>query len=303
MSVGAHRAECVVHFLFTRVSHNSPSYPVLAALDNPLDKFMENVKAVRIAREKEQFFKQILERLQEISREYSNTLPANHIFPNTADIYFHPTVKTALSAVESPEALEEVLTRIQPSLPEIVDDCLKLSRQHLANLVVDDYTQNNKSFDLSVLTLASTLFRCKNCQCDLTPDQTVVHVCRTPYYLPYGHLSEDMEAIRRAINEVTTTQRIQSTISFSLAQLGPFATVLQSCGIDPKTTTVADINEIDPVIECLSCSNVEQGRITMRWLSVVSVDKCLELLVVVEDEFPAVEALSTQSYNQCVAPG
>jgi len=230
---------------------------------------MEGVKAARIAREKKQFFKEMLQRLREISREYSKTLPANHIFPNTADIYFHPTVNTALSAVESYEALEEVLTRIQPSLPEIVDDCLKLSKQHLTNLVIDDYTQHNKSFDLSVLTLASTLFLCRDCQCDLTLDQTVVHECRRSYYY---NLSDDMQAVHSAIREVTTAHKIQSTISFSLAQLEAFATVLHSCGIDPNTTTVADMNEVDPVIECLGCSNIEQGRVTMRWLSVVGVD-------------------------------
>jgi hypothetical protein len=30
---------------------------------------------------------------------------------------------------------------------------------------------------------------------------------------------------------------------------------------------------IDPVIECLDCSNAEQGRVTMKWSSLVSVDQ------------------------------
>jgi hypothetical protein len=111
--------------------------------------------------------------LREISKEYSHTLAPNHLFPNTADmIYFR------WRSVESHEALEEALAGIQPLLPEIIaEDCLKLSKQDLANLVIDEYVKENKSLDLSVLTLASTLFYCKDCRCDLTLDQVVMHEC------------------------------------------------------------------------------------------------------------------------------
>lgn len=232
---------------------------------------MEGIKTSRLRREKKELFKPMLKRLREILREYTHTLPASHGLPNTADIYFHQTVHTALSAVESHEALEEVLAEIQPSLAEIVDECLEHLKQHLANLVLDDYTENNKPFDLSVLTLASTLFHCTACRRDLTLDQAIVHGCRlSAHYI--NHLtSKDIKLVHNKICEVPTAHKIQSTISFSLARMGPFASVLHSCGIDPNTTTVADMNEIDPVIECLDCSNIDKGRYTMRWLSVVSV--------------------------------
>ena len=227
---------------------------------------MEKVKATRLEREKDDFFKSLLESLRGISKKYLYTLPPDQIIPNIADIYFHPTVKEALSAVETDEGLEEALTRIQPSLPEIVDDCLKLSRQLLANLVIDEYTMHNKTFDLSVLTLASTLFLCKSCRSDQTLDQAVAHRCRVPYY---SRLPEGLEAkaVWRAIGELTTACRIRTMISFSLTRLEPFTSVLHSCGIDPNTVTAADMNATDPVIECLDCSNIERGRITMNWLS------------------------------------
>jgi hypothetical protein len=247
------------------LSRNLPSYLVLTALDDDLDEFMEKAKAARLVREKRELLRQKVKRLK-IFGEYTLTLPASHILPNTADIYFHPTVNAALSTIESNEALDEVLTRIQPSLPEIVDDCLKLSKQHLANLVIDDYTNNNKSFDFSVLALASTLFHCGHCRNHLTLNQTVFHQCKSCYF----DLPPDVQLVSRAINEVTTALKIRSTISFSLASLERFAFVLHSCGIDPKTTTEADLSEIDPIIECLDCSHIDKGRVMMRWLSAVS---------------------------------
>jgi len=230
---------------------------------------MEQTKTNRLYREREEFFRHKLRRLREIRKEYSLTLPPNQVFPNTADIYSHPTVKEALSDAVSNEVLEEALTRIQPSLPKIVDDCLELSKQALASLVIDEYNGKNKSFNPSVLELAATLFRCKSCYCDLTLDQALVHKCR--YYYDYDSTTK---AVRDAIDEVTTLYRIRTTIIFSLASLESFVSVLGACGIDLNMATVADMNAIDPVMECLDCSNAERGRVTMRWLSVVS-DQCL----------------------------
>ena len=261
-------------FLFSEISQSSLSHSVLAGLDGVLVKFMEQTKVNRLHHEKKEFFRHKLERLREISRDYSITLPPNQMLPNTADIYFYPTVKKALSAVGSHEVLEEALTRIRPSLPEIVEDCLKLSKQALAKLVIDEYTRNNKSFDLSVLELAATLFRCTSCSCDLTVDQAIAHECRYIYY--YYDLNDDSstKAVWDAIKEVTTVNRIRATTTFSLASLESYVSVLQAGGIDPNTTTVADMNAVDPVMECLHCSNTVRGRVTMRWLSVVS-DQCL----------------------------
>jgi hypothetical protein len=229
---------------------------------------MEKAKAARLVREKEIFFQHVLGRLREIFKEYSHTLPENHLFPNTADIYFHPIVNAALSVVESHEALEEALAGIQPLLPEIADDCLKLSKQDLANLVVDEYVKENKPFDLSVLTLASTLFYCKDCLCDLTLDQAVIHECGNYFY---HTLTEDVAAVRQAIHEVATTHRIRKTMCFSLHRLEPFISILHSCGIDPNTVTATDMDELDPIIECLSCSHIQKGRVTMNWITAVSV--------------------------------
>lgn len=229
---------------------------------------MEDVKAARLVREKKEFFKHMLHMLRDIFKEYSDTLPANHILPNVADIYFHPVVNKAMSGVESQEVLEETLTRIRPSLVEIIDDCQKLLRQEVIDLVIADYTANSKSFDLSVLTHASTLFYCRACTCDLTLDQSVVHSCTSADYY-FRPLSEEMRAVHSAIFEVTNTHRIRSTISFSRSRLESLTSVLHACGIDPNTT-VTDMRAIDPIIECLDCGRIDRGRVTMNWLSVVS---------------------------------
>ena len=79
-----------------------------------------------------------------------------------------------------------------------------------------------------------------------------------------------------AINEVTT-DKIGNMISVSLVRPGldPFTSALHSCGIDPNIRTAADMSALDPIIECLGCANMSQGRVILRWSSVVSVDQRL----------------------------
>ncbi|KAJ7756432.1 hypothetical protein DFH07DRAFT_1027419, partial [Mycena maculata] len=41
--------------------------------------------------------------------------------------------------------------------------------------------------------------------------------------------------------------------------------VIETCGLDPDVTTAAEMNEINPAMECLNCSNDSLGRLVMRW--------------------------------------
>ncbi|KAJ7707705.1 hypothetical protein B0H17DRAFT_1033682 [Mycena rosella] len=42
--------------------------------------------------------------------------------------------------------------------------------------------------------------------------------------------------------------------------------VLLACGLDPDVTTATEMDEIDPILECLNCTNETHGRLVMRWL-------------------------------------
>lgn len=46
--------------------------------------------------------------------------------------------------------------------------------------------------------------------------------------------------------------------------------VVEACGLDPDVTTTAEMDEINPLMECLTCSNETDGRLVMRWMAAVS---------------------------------
>ena len=240
---------------------------VLDDLDEFLNEHMERVKANRLIREKKIFFKKVMEKLRNTYKEYVDTQPANIFCPNTAEIFFHPVVKDAISGVESLEALEEALNIVKPLFSEIVDHCLQAVKQELTDRVTQAYTQINHAYrPETVMHLATTLFNCRICRHFLTLDQAVAHSCRT---YTYGkEFVGDVAAVKEAIGELPW--KTSESILFLSDRLAPISRVLQNCGFDPDTTTVKDVENIDPIIECLACSNITEGRLTMRWSGVVS---------------------------------
>ncbi|KAF7374990.1 hypothetical protein MSAN_00385100 [Mycena sanguinolenta] len=41
--------------------------------------------------------------------------------------------------------------------------------------------------------------------------------------------------------------------------------IVRACGLDPDVTTGAEMDEINPALECLNCSNKRDGHLVMRW--------------------------------------
>jgi len=53
-------------------------------------------------------------------------------------------------------------------------------------------------------------------------------------------------------------------------QMANMLAVLKVLDLDPTTTTVDQLNDLDPIVECLSCSTLYRGRCVMDWTAVVS---------------------------------
>jgi len=45
--------------------------------------------------------------------------------------------------------------------------------------------------------------------------------------------------------------------------------MLEILGLDPQTATVEELDELDPIFECLMCNDPEKGRFVMAWESTV----------------------------------
>ena len=90
----------------------------------------------------------------------------------------------------------------------------------------------------------------------------------------------DEHLLREVVKEVTWNRR--RNIRFNPDNMKILSDVVKRCGLDPKVTTAAQMNELDPIFECEACNDENSGRATMKWWGVVSWPVCPRLISFVD---------------------
>lgn len=60
-------------------------------------------------------------------------------------------------------------------------------------------------------------------------------------------------------------------VGFSVEGSRNACAAVEACGLDPNVATVQDMDELDPLVECRSCKDLDdgKGRLVMRWMRAV----------------------------------
>lgn len=226
---------------------------------------MENIKTERLKREKETSLKGRLLGLRKAYNDHLNSLPATFYYPNTADLMLYPAIRDivndAISVDFTKEELEELSVTISGALAWWREPIERRLIQLISKAADEKFALDPET----VLNLASTCFYCSNCGECFPTSYAFEHGCARNYGYGYGMNSNIVE---RTLQE--TSWNAQDQICFKLEMLNAHARALQICGFDPKTTPASQLNELDPIIECLDCNSQRDGRHMMKWFKVVS---------------------------------
>jgi hypothetical protein len=87
---------------------------------------------------------------------------------------------------------------------------------------------------------------------------TTVFKCPSPHQEPLGY--------PRILVAAATSS--WDSIQFDGKASRIARSVVEACRLDPNTATSADMNQLNPVLECLDCQDV-RGRLAMRWIQTV----------------------------------
>jgi len=268
---------------------------VLVGLDGMTDflnEYMEGVKSRRIFREQKEALQAKVVTLKETYTSYLLTLPANEFYPNTADIYGDQNVKEILKGTTA-ELTPEQIDILNAMFPELLQTWQEPLNQKLLQLVSQQAPSENYVFDpSSVLDLVATSFLCSHCVNHLQAKQTMTHRCTRDALYVYGKLAdEEQDLLKSTIKEIRWN--MNNCLAFSPVTSKRIAEALEGCSFDPMTTTVAQVEKLDPIFECLTCHNVLSGRCTMRWSGMVWIPSIL----VIAPEFFSIVLAFKQSYS------
>jgi hypothetical protein len=223
---------------------------------------LEQIKEDRLRRE----------RLQMLRRRMGAFKQALHALPRTPDVI---TPNHAdLSALEPfhsiifdfpPEVVvtKDTFTGALDQWPDAAAEWRNSSVQQLFQLL-------HKPFDVSALSLATAFFRCRWCTEPITYPRILKHACLTTNH---SKLDDEEDEFLHTNIWTTPWNHGGEQVSFD-EEASTFARqIIKSCGQDPLTITMSDMDILDCRVECVRCAHRSRGRLIMGWKQAVCVSK------------------------------
>ncbi|CAA7260695.1 unnamed protein product [Cyclocybe aegerita] len=268
------RSERVYLLLINRmVPPDIPLSEALPKLEDHLEEVMEYRKSERITLEKATLYKQRLKVLRRAYASFVGLLPPEKTYPNTMEIYQFSSVEQLIKDIPPTVVFTEDTILCDLNFSGIVDAWRTKVKEELIDLIRHARGEKYEFDESTVLDLATTFFRCGNCiwggkvtQYGIQGTDALTHKCSkssSSVGSVVGKFDAEGQALKETLKEGVWNS--DQEISFDENSRGIMAEVVKACGLDPLTTTAKEMEELDPLIECLDCNDECEGRAVMKW--------------------------------------
>ncbi|KAF8177604.1 hypothetical protein BJ912DRAFT_1146553 [Pholiota molesta] len=248
---------------------------ILVRLDAQINEYMEIVKERRLKRERLAFLKDRLPILQKVHNDHllTFTTTERYWYPMASELFlYEPKIQDIVNDTSS--TLESMKERLMLTLPEIYPDAINQLIRRIDDQLLEVIIASRPGELIdreTVFGLATTLFRCVNCErlCTkriLRYNEVVLHSCTRTSDFPAE--CQDGYFIKTLTNERYRSHR-HGPLTVSNAALTFVPILAKLCGLDPHTATTQMMDDLDPVFECIPCASQEFGRATLTWLGAV----------------------------------
>ncbi|CAA7260703.1 unnamed protein product [Cyclocybe aegerita] len=241
----------------------------LLNLKTHLKEVMKYHKAMRIAKEKAEVYKQRLAFLMTAYASFVNALPYKAVYPSTLEIYQFSSVKRLIKDTPTTSEFTKDTVLCALNFNEILNNWKNKVRNQLVDLI--RRSRRDQFEEATVLDLATTFYQCTNCSHDddmrygLHYIDAMTHKCAksTKHNSTVDNLDAEAIALKCRLNE--QVWNANHVIVFDERARIIMTEVVKACGLDPMTTTAKEMQALDPIIECLECNHKSKGRAVMRW--------------------------------------
>ncbi|KAF9046734.1 hypothetical protein BJ165DRAFT_1527800 [Panaeolus papilionaceus] len=234
-----------------------------------LEDYMNIQRAKRLEKER---IKCIHERLRQLGGLYlavidrERALGRGRIFeqkyPRTGDIFAIPRfmdkiMDTPVDVRVDSRDFREIEDDLQGVMEEartiVRDKMLVLVREGLADKVYDP----NTVIDLATMAFCET-WR-SNSRNDFLTVPQAMHA-----YMPYYAGDLASRCARSRLQSVPWNSGNRN-LRFDRESYDALCSVMIFLGLDPDTATLKEVQNLDPMIECVKCNDLGQGRLIMNW--------------------------------------
>lgn len=245
-------------------------------LEDTLDEVLRDAKVKRLAAAADALMRKRLPVYKDVFKQCLSTLSPTEPHPTPRQLFTAPLIYDLI--VKTPATRELVADDFQPladNFAALVDDWRARVSSNLRDMLKEAYEPDPIADEDTVLDLATSFFICGKCTSSMEPisyPRVLSHNCNCSTW--YGDSSgmtaaEEAEdiALRAKLDESLWNQSGLLGFNADLAKL--VGDVLEMCGFDRRTTTKAEMDAANPIIECLTCHSDIQGRAVMTWWTTV----------------------------------
>ncbi|KAJ7170688.1 hypothetical protein C8R43DRAFT_60482 [Mycena crocata] len=280
-------------------------------IESPLVEFLTDLKKARLEIEHSKILRERRNLAARVYRAFRDTFPPDTVFPPDVDVIRTEPFRVVIEETSiHPEekVTDESFTAAIASVPQTSVEWKERKDQELVQIM----RQSVPAAVETDLNLATTFFMCSTSNGwgageAIGYPRILVHSATTSWgyretYEPAG-ADHDLKTCLGA-----NSWNAAGNIRFHEKAYRIAKFVVKACALDPDVTTRAEMDEINPVMECLDCSGGPQGRMVMRWIQTTAHMcginaswKCLtreeEPPVEVEERDAFINDVSTFSYR------
>ncbi|KAJ6494827.1 hypothetical protein C8R47DRAFT_1012074 [Mycena vitilis] len=235
-------------------------------IETPLVEFLTTLKQQRLQAAHVRIIKERRQLAAQVYSKFWETFPADTVFPAKVDmIRTEPFRKVIEDTSIHPE--EKVKAEsFDAAISQVQDFSVSWRKSKDQELVEIMKTSLPDAVEAD-LYLASTFFVCSRMNSEpIGYPRILVHSSATIFH--YYSRDKDIEhGLQQALNEVAWNRDAQ--IKFNERAFHTVRSIVEACGLDPDVTTATEMDEINPVLECLNCGDIH-GRLVMRWTQAAS---------------------------------
>ncbi|KAF7374930.1 hypothetical protein MSAN_00379100 [Mycena sanguinolenta] len=229
-------------------------------IETPLVEFLTGLKEERLVATRAKIIRERRQLAARVYNKWRETLPPDVVYPAKIDVLLTEPFRAVIedTPIEPEEKVtEESFDAAVSSVVEFSADWRRRKQEELVKIMQKIHPDSVEAD----LHLATTFFTCStytNAE-PLSTSTILVHASATA--IRYGEWGED--SVQKTLGEEAWNAAGRVRLHEQAQRNARF--VVEACGLDPDVTTSAEMDEINPALECLNCSNEMYGRCVMRW--------------------------------------
>ncbi|KAJ7035062.1 hypothetical protein C8F04DRAFT_1395128 [Mycena alexandri] len=230
-------------------------------IEAPLVEFLTGLKKTRLEIAHTRIIQERRELASQVYKTFRETFPADTVFPANVDMISPEPFRAIIEDTSiNPEVkvTEETFAAALLQVPDFSAKWRRSKDEELVEIMKTMVTNSTKAD----LHLATTFFRWSTSSEAVGYPQILV--CSSAIAFSSYEYTDETHTLRQALRE--NPWNAKSLIRFNIQASLNVRAVVEACGLDPDVTTAAEMDEINPAMECLACNDVTYGRLIMRWI-------------------------------------